>query len=522
MILGIIIAVVAVGLFSGLIILSKYYKRCPSDKVLVIYGKQFKKGKSTDPMENQGTSRCIHGGAAFVIPLIQDFAYLSLIPFQVEIQLKSALSKQNIRVDVPATFTIAVSTNPSIMSNAAERLLGLSIQNQSQLANEIIYGQLREVIATMTIEEIVSDRDKFIDKIRSSVVVELNKIGFDLINVNIQDIKDEAGYVVSLGKEAAARAINEAKISVAEQERIGEIGKTEKDKDRITQTSAALAQAEIGKAEADRQRRTSIATANATAVAGENEAKANIAKTDSTRQVAEAEARREAETAIKTADARILEDSYAAEQKAEVARAERDKASQIANVIVPTQVARDKTVIEANAAAQREIEEARGKGEALRLQLVGEAEGQLAILEKKAEGFKKLVEAAGGNAKDAVMMMIADQLTEITEIQVEAIKNLKIDKVVVWDNLGQGGDGQSSTAKFASSLMGSLPPFNELLKAAGFQLPGWVGNEVSPAEKDVSPIQPTSDTPADLNEAVQGKAPKDPAVPDGFWEKGHQ
>jgi flotillin len=88
----------------------------------------------------------------------------------------------------------------------------LAPEQIQELAKDILFGQLRLVIATMTIEEINSDRDKFLDNISKNVDSELKKIGLKLINVNVTDIKDESGYIEALGKEAAAKAINEAKI----------------------------------------------------------------------------------------------------------------------------------------------------------------------------------------------------------------------------------------------------------------------------------------------------------------------
>ena len=216
------------------------YRRCPSDKILVVYGKT-----------GGGSAKCIHGGGKFVWPILQDYAYLSLTPISIDANLTNALSRQNIRVDVPCRFTVGISTEPEVMTNAAERLLGLSTDSIQSIATDILFGQLRLVIATMSIEELNSDRDKFLEAISGNVEVELKKIGLRLINVNVTDINDESGYIEALGQEAAAKAINEAKVRVAEQEKIGE----------------------IGKAEANRETRVRTAEANAQAVKGENEAK---------------------------------------------------------------------------------------------------------------------------------------------------------------------------------------------------------------------------------------------------------
>ncbi|MCR4859040.1 MAG: flotillin family protein, partial [Bacteroidales bacterium] len=227
--LYLILIIVGVLFVTFTAILARY-KRCPSDKVLVIYGKT---GRET-------SAKCIHGGAAFIWPVFQSYQFLDLNPISIECNLTNALSKQNIRVDVPCRFTVGISTEPESMTNAAERLLGLKQDDIRAIATDILFGQLRLVIATMDIEEINADRDKFLANVSTNVEAELRKIGLKLINVNVTDIRDESGYIEALGKEAAAKAINDAKKSVAEQNRYGEIGKAEADRDkdiRIAETS---------------------------------------------------------------------------------------------------------------------------------------------------------------------------------------------------------------------------------------------------------------------------------------------
>ena len=211
-IIVVVLLVVLLGLLSR-------YRKCPSDKVLVIYGKV-----GSDKSGQSRSAKCIHGGASFIIPVLQSYQYMDLTPISIIVDLKNALSKQNIRVDVPSRFTVGISTEPGIMQNAAERLLGLKLPEIQELAKDIIFGQLRLIIATMDIEEINTDRDKFLLSVSSNVEIELKKIGLRLINVNVTDINDESGYIEALGKEAAAKAINDAKKSVAEKNRDGEIG----------------------------------------------------------------------------------------------------------------------------------------------------------------------------------------------------------------------------------------------------------------------------------------------------------
>ena len=463
------IGIIALVVFIFVLIVSllKRYKRCPSDRVLVVYGKV---GKSKT--DESRSAKCIHGGAAFIWPVIQDYAFLNLTPLSIEINLTNALSQQNIRVDVPSRFTVGISTEPGIMDNAAERLLGLAQDDISNLAKDIIFGQLRLVVATMEIEEINNNRDKFLAAVSANVEAQLKKIGLKLINVNVTDINDESGYIEALGKEAAAKAINDAKKSVAEKNRDGA----------------------IGEANAHRDQRVQVSSADATAVEGENLAKITIANSDATRREKEAEAERKAVAAEKVARAKALEEAYAAERKAETARAEREQATQKADIVIPAQINKEKVEIDAEAIAEQTRREARGVADAIFMKMEAEANGIFEILTKQAQGFDKLNKAAG-NSRDAVMMMIADKLPELVKTQVEAVKNLKIDKVTVWDNMGSGKDGKSpATANFLSGMLGAIPPFEELFKMAGMELPNYLKGKTidsaTPKANDAQDVEP--------------------------------
>lgn len=465
----------------------KRYKRCPSDRVLVVYGK----------VGGGGSAKCIHGGAAFIIPVIQDYAFMDLTPISIEVNLTNALSKQNIRVDVPSKFTVGISTEKGVVENAAERLLGLQRPDVHALAHDIIVGQMRLVVAMMDIEEINTNRDKFLQNVAHNVEVELKKIGLKLINVNITDIKDESGYIAALGKEAAAKAINEAKIRVADQERFGDIGKTQAEKerdikvaemvrDRDTSVAIALKDKEvliagakrdeqIGKVEAERDTRIKSAEANAIAVQGENNSKINIANSDSTRREKEAEALKRAIAAEKVQSAKALEEAYVAEQKAESARADRERASQNANIVVAAEIQKQKAIIEAQADAEKVRERAKGEADAIFVKLEAEARGMFEILTKQAQGLQQIVKASGDNARDAVLLLIVDKLPELVRLQTEAIKNIKIDKLTVWDGgTGANGDGKTSTANFISGLYKSVPPLQEIFNMAGMELPEYL------------------------------------------------
>ena len=426
-------------------------------------------------MGSASSARCIHGGASFIWPVFQSYAFLDLKPISIECNLTNALSKQNIRVDVPCRFTVGISTEPDNMTNAAERLLGLSIESIQNIATDILFGQLRLVIATMDIEEINSDRDKFLANVSQNVEAELRKIGLKLINVNVTDIRDESGYIEALGKEAAAKAINDAKKSVAEQNRFGEIGKAEADRDK-----------DIRIAETTRDTRIKTAEANALAVEGENNSRIAIANSDAVRREKEAEAARLAVAAEKVQAAKALEEAYKSERDAEVARAEREKATQNANIVVPAQIDKEKAIIEAEAEAEKIRRLAKGEADAIYAKMDAQARGTLEILSKQAQGFNQMVNAAAGDPQKAVLMLIADKLPELVKTQVEAVKGINIDKVTVWDG-GNGADGKTATSNFISGMMKSVPPLDELFKMAGLELPNYLKGKPEEQQAEEGP-----------------------------------
>ena len=448
-----VILIIVAVVFITISAILRRYKRCPSDKILVIYGKTGR----------HGSSKCVHGGAAFIWPVFQNYAFLDLTPISIECNLTNALSKQNIRVDVPCRFTVGISTEPENMTNAAERLLGLTTGAIQGIATDILFGQLRLVIATMDIEEINSDRDKFLANVSTNVEAELRMLALKLINVNVTDIRDESGYIEALGKEAAAKAINDAKKSVAEQNRYGE----------------------TGKAMADKDTRVNVAAADADAVKGENNAKIEIANSDALRRQKTAEADRVAVAAEKVQAAKALEEAYQSERDAELARAEREKATQQANVVVAAQIEKEKAIIDAEAQAEQIRRKAKGEADAIYAKMDAQARGVFEILTKQAQGFNQLVSAAEGDAQKAVLMMIADKLPELVKTQVEAVKGINIDKVTVWDG-GSSVNGKTATSNFISGMMQSVPPLNDLFKMAGMELPDYLKKDAKHEEQPAS------------------------------------
>lgn len=513
-------ALIGIVLFTTLIMLMKQYKRCPSNKILVIFGRTGKSGQS---------AKTIHGGAAFVWPLIQDYAYLSLEPIQIEVPLRGALSAENIRVNVPSVFTVAIDTKPEVMQNASVRLLGLTTPEIRKQAEEMIFGQLRQVIASMRIEEINRDRETFLAHVQSSLEPELAKIGLQLINVNITDITDESGYIDAIGQKAASAAIQQARGDVADNERSGEIRVAGAERDKLVQVAGAKKEQAIGTREAEQQQAMRLATlekeqtigektasfereaqvkeaeremriqtanAEASAISGENEANAKVAASQAELSVKRAEAFEKAEVRKKQAEAQVLEQQNVAMAKAALAEADRVEAEQRAKLEAPAKAQKARAIVDAEAAAETRRLQAEAEANATYLRLAAEAKGQYEILAKKGEGLKQIIEACGG-AKEAFQILLLEHLDNLAEASAKAMSNIKFDKVVVWEN--GGTNGRSNVGDFISGMARTMPPMLQVMKdIGGVELPDAL---VKLTEEPTKPADPSS------NGAAEPKAP---------------
>ena len=460
----VLVAFAAIIGMAVVIFMINRYRKCPPDQILVISGM----------VAGKKTAKCIHGGGVFVWPFIQDYTYMDLKPMTINIPLTGALSKQNIRVNVPSSFTVQISPDEDIMGNAAVCLLGMGQPQIEDTAKNIIIGQLRLTVASMDIEEINQDREAFQKNITDNVEPELNKIGLKLINVNITDITDESDYIESIGKKAAAEAVNKAKIDVANQEKIGAVGESEANREKNISVAQNQAEAQKGMKQAEAGQRRYVADQESQAIAGENDAKKKIAQSNAELEVIQAEAHQRAEVAKSQAQAEIEKAKYQAEKQRlnaqEISRQEIDK---------------EKIIIDAQAVAEKQREEARGQADAVLMKYQAEAQGQRALLEAKASGYAELVKSAGNNVEAASTLLIIEKLEQLVGLQTEAIRNIKIDKVTVWDHDSNGGsgDGKTATANFLSGMVKSLPPLHDVAKMAGLNLPEYLGS-VEPGKGD--------------------------------------
>lgn len=517
-------------LFSFVLLVIKRYRRCPSNQILVVYGK----------VGGGQSAKCLHGGGAFVWPLIQNYAYLNLDPLQIEIPLKGALSMENIRINVPSVFTVAIGTEPVVMQNAAVRLLGLSRQQIMEQARDIIFGQMRQVIASLEIENINRDRDTFRHSIQEGLEPELRKIGLVLINVNITDITDESGYIEAIGRKAAAEAIQQAVIDVAQQQKRGAIGVAEAERDRAMNVANAERDRQIGVTEArqlqdikvaqlerdrivgeqqaaleresqvkeaERDKRVRVAEAEAKATEGENVAKGQIAAVNATLEVEKADAMQRAETRRREAEASVKEAQYRAEAKAALELAHKIEAEKRAEVEAVAKAEKAKIIVEAEAEAAKKRIDAEAEAAANFAKLEAEARGQYEILRQKGEGLRAIVDASGG-ANAAFQLLLLEHMDHLAEQSAKAIQNIKFDKITVWE--GGGQDGKGSTAGFLQSLAGAVPPVLHMMRdIGGVEMPESLGKLIDPSSGGKGSAEAGSAapgaTPPPADDAAKGK-----------------
>jgi flotillin len=173
---GVVIGII-VFYFSIMILFVSRYKKCPTDRLMVVFGKT----------PGDKSARYYHGGAAFVWPFIQDYGYLSLRPLQFKLELDEKMRDSAVSSAIPGIFTIAISTEPGIMENAMTRLFGQFPNAIIDLAKGVVINQLRLVFASMPEEQIKADPQSFLRQFEQKVTKELNNIGLELLNTNLSD-----------------------------------------------------------------------------------------------------------------------------------------------------------------------------------------------------------------------------------------------------------------------------------------------------------------------------------------------
>ena len=428
----IIAGIIVVLVILTLVGLMSRYRRCASDEILVVFGKAGKKSV-TDPTTGKSEtvvlpSKIIHGGGTFVFPIIQDWKKMSLKPIQIQTSVVG-VSSQMIKVSIPVTLTTGIGTTDELMQNAASRFLTARPDEISEQIRDILIGEMRSLMATMTIEEINADRVKFLGKAKENIEAELNKVGFCIININNADITDDANYIHNLGKKAATKAEAQALADIAEEKKKGDIQIAETEKERQIAVANAEKERATQVAETKQQQEVKVAEINQ-----EKEIKLAEAEKIKESGVATQQAEKEANIAKAKADAESATAARKAEAVASVAKSEAEALSAQAEAEAQKQIRMAKAEQEQEAETQKAINEQEAKVaeyESMKRQRAAEADKQAGVAEQtatievskaKGEAAKAEAEAqrVAGVSKAQAEVEIAQKNAEATEAKLHA------------------------------------------------------------------------------------------------------
>lgn len=405
------------------------YRRSAPDELLVVFGKSGKV-KTSDGKTVATPSKIIQGGGAFVWPIIQDFKKMSMKPIQIKATV-DGIDSQAIQLHLPVVLTTAISQDKMIQQNAATRFLSatpMEIQGQIQ---EILIGETRAIMATMLIEEINADRDKFLAKVRNNLEQELTKIGYDVTNINISEITDDANYIKNMGQKATTRKQAEAEADIAEQRKEGnvKIANTKKEeeiavaaaeKEKQVQVNQTKQEQEVKVAEINREKLIKLAEADKERESGvavqeaEKAARIAEAQADAESNKAKAMARQVASVAEAEADAESKKAEFEATQTKNIAKAEAD-----------AEAAKN----EAEAQKQVRIAKAKQEQEAETIKATQEKEAKAAEYESNKRQRKAEQDKKAGVAEQMAKIEVAEARAKAGQAEADSIKIAETAKV---------------------------------------------------------------------------------------------
>lgn len=409
-------------------LLSRYRRSAP-DELLVVFGKAGKI-KTEDGKEVMTPSKIIQGGGAFVWPIIQDFKKMSMAPIQIKVTV-DGIDSQAIPMHLPVVLTTAISQDKLIQQNAATRFLSASPQEIQKQISEILIGETRAIMATMLIEEINADRNTFLGKVRESLEQELTKVGYDVTNINISEITDDADYISNLGKKAATKAKANAEADIAEQTKQGniKIANTKKEeeiavaaaeKEKQVQVNQTKQEQEVKVAEINREKQIKLAEAD-------KERESGVAVQEAAKAAAIAEAQADAESNKAKAMARQVASVAEAEAEAESKKAEFEatQSKNIAKAEADAEAARN----EAEAQKQVRIAKAKQEQEAETIKATQEKEAKAAEYESNKRQRKAEQDKLAGVAEQEAKIDVAKARAKAGQAEADSIKVAETAKV---------------------------------------------------------------------------------------------
>jgi flotillin len=427
----IIIAVVAVGgLLSGIMIFTANYIKAEPNEALIFTGRKHR--------ATQRGWRAVVGGAKFRIPVLEIVNRISLKTMNLaDVRVVNAYSKEGVPVTIDAVANVKICGETEMLGRAIERFLGTEPRQIQQIIKETLEGQLRDIIGVLTVEELYQKRDMFVNKVLEQAGEELAKIGVIIDIINIQDIRDEKGYLEALGIRRTAEVKRDAAI-----------GQAEADRDAMKESETARREGEVVRAEQERQIAQAEKNRDVAKQQYVGETLGATRKAEQQGPLAEAKARQ----GVVIEEQKVLEEQQKAREKVEAARAEAEEQKYRAEVVVPAEAERQSAILRADgeAAAILKRAEAQAKGIQLRL-------------EAEAEGLRKKAEAWNAYGKAAQLNLALEAIKSVAQAGAQSIGQVKFDKVIALDS-GQGAD--SSVNRMLTAAPAGMVKFLEQVKAA--------------------------------------------------------
>jgi flotillin len=498
---------VVLALWALVAFVNRFYVKVPPNQVAVLYGR---KHRSEDG--RIVGFRLITGGGAVRIPVLEDVTSIDLNVIPIDLEVLGTPNKDGVLINVHAVANVKVLSDDASLMAACERFLHMKRDEIKEVAYKNLEGHLRSIIGRLTVEEIVSDRQKFNQEVLQEASSDLKKIGLGLDVLTVQKIEDEQGYIMALGRKRTAEVKRDATIGEAEAQREAVIKSTTAQRqgkatenDNLAQIAATEKERDVKKAQYLAQVQAEQARAGQAGPLAEAQAKQAVVQqqveiervhTLKEAEVAEAEAiRKEKEllgTVVKPAEANKQQVIIAAqaEQQALILRAEGEKTAKITL---------------ADAEKERLTREGLGAAEAIKAKLLAEAEGTKARLLAEAEGVraKMLAEAEGIRKKaesftnldeSSKILMILTQYPQIIEALAPVAGAVaapmgNIDRLVVLDS-GNNSGGDGALSRLANTVPATMLQMMQVSKALGIDLSGLLGK--LGIQEEVQAPKPTS------------------------------
>jgi len=440
---GLVIAVFVAAIIALFIIFTRYYIKVPPNIALILTGRKYRGTIKEADLAVRAVSRgwkAIVGGTVFRIPVLEKVNWMSLELLNLpSVRVERAYSKEGVPVTIEAVANVKISGEEEMLSRAVERFLSTSPDEIGQIIKETLEGQLRDIIGVLTVEELYQKRDMFVAKVLEQAGLELAKIGVIIDIINIQDIRDERGYLEALGVRRTAEVKRDASIGEALAKR-----------DATIESQTALREGQVVKAEQERQ-------------TSEAEKNRDVAKHQYLGEMLSAERRAQQQGPL--ADARARQEVVQEEQKVrEVEQLARMKVEE-ARANAEQQRYRAEVVVPADATKQKAILEAEGQATAILKMKDAEAKGIEMVLRAEAEGLKEKARAWNQYGKAAQLNLILQTVQSVANRGADALGQVRFDRVVAIDSGGGDGTGNTAVNRLMTAAPSALLKFFEQISA---------------------------------------------------------